>query len=137
MHVLDYREELDVEHARLRRPLCRLVVTEEGEPVKIVIEIDGEKVTAVSPVLQAPAPAVPSAEPAPGAAPAAVLERARKLGALSAGAARLGTGAALFAAAMPGEILRRPEPVEVETSAASREQPKTTPKRRSRRRNTR
>jgi hypothetical protein len=104
--------------------------------VKIVIEIDGEKVTAVSPVPQAVTPAIPAAPP-PGAAAAAVLERARKLGALSAGAARLGTGAALFAAAMPGEVLRRPEPAEVESSTVSHEQPKKTAKRRARRRSTR
>lgn len=66
--------------------------------MRIVIEVDGQTVTAIGPdaapvSLGGPAPMV--GDQPPGPAPAALLERARKLGAKSAGAAQFGRGAAL------------------------------------------
>jgi hypothetical protein len=68
--------------------------------MKIVIEVDGEKVTVggsdVGSGVVAP----------PGPAPAALLARAKKLGALSAGASTFGRGAALAATAEAGETIK-------------------------------
>ncbi len=74
--------------------------------MRIVIEIDGQKITAIGPdaasgALDAPVPTVGDAPPGPP--PAALLERAKKLGAMSAGAAQFGIGAALAAASLPGK----------------------------------
>ena len=75
--------------------------------MRIVIEIEGNKVTVLGPdgLTKEIAADVPPeftegllAEP-----PASLLERARKLGAMSAGAARFGTGAALAAVVATGE----------------------------------
>jgi hypothetical protein len=62
--------------------------------MRIVIEVDGEKVTSMS------SDAVPSmprnvGDALPGPPPPALLERAKKLGAMSAGAAQFGRGTAL------------------------------------------
>ena len=59
--------------------------------MRILIEIDGQKITAIGPeaapgALEAPVPAVGDAPPGPP--PPALLERAKKLGARSAGAAQ-------------------------------------------------
>jgi hypothetical protein len=59
--------------------------------MRIVIEVDGEKVTATGGTGDVGSAAVGP----PGAAPAALLARAKKLGALSAGASSFGRGAAL------------------------------------------
>lgn len=62
--------------------------------MRIVIEVEGEKVTSMS------SDAVPSmlgnvGDALPGPPPPALLERAKKLGARSAGAAQFGRGTAL------------------------------------------
>jgi hypothetical protein len=72
--------------------------------MRIVIEIEGNKVTVLSAdgvVRELPADVVPEfTEGLPGEPPAALLERAKKLGAMNAGAApRFGTGAELAAVA--------------------------------------
>jgi hypothetical protein len=94
--------------------------------MRIVIEIDGQKITAIGPdaafgALDAPVPTVGDAPP--GSPPAALLERAKKLGAMSAGAAQFGTGAALAAASLPGEKPARnasPRPVKPARKRARR-----------------
>jgi hypothetical protein len=66
--------------------------------MRIVIEVDGEKVTVMGPDAGPGALAGPVPNPVeapPGPPPAALLERAKKLGAMSAGAAQFGRGAAL------------------------------------------
>ena len=66
--------------------------------MRIVIEVEGEKVTAIG------SDAVANAGDAlPGPAPAALLARAKQLGAMSAGAAQFGIGAALAATAPASE----------------------------------
>jgi hypothetical protein len=77
--------------------------------MKIVIEVVGDQIHRVDSEVEGRRPpslgrpvSMPTMPP-PGPAPAALLERARKLGAVSAGAARWGTGAALAAAAESGE----------------------------------
>ena len=75
--------------------------------MRIVIEIDGEKVTAVT--TESPAGAPVEAHAPPGPAPAALLERAKKLGAMSAGPASHGIGAALAATAEAGKKLEMPQ----------------------------
>ena len=68
--------------------------------MRIVIEVDGEKVTAIGPDA-APAAADPSTmqgDALPGPLPPELLERATKLGAMSAGPAQFGRGAALASA---------------------------------------
>jgi hypothetical protein len=69
--------------------------------MRIVIEVDGEKVTAVG----TGGVGSGAVEP-PGPAPAALLARAKKLGALSAGASTFGRGAALAATAQAGETIK-------------------------------
>src|SRR5262245_45680887 len=74
--------------------------------MRILIEIDSQKITAIGPeaapgALEAPVPAVGDAPPGPP--PAALLERAKKLGAMNAGAAQFGTGAALAEETLPGK----------------------------------
>jgi hypothetical protein len=66
--------------------------------MRIVIEVDGEKVTAGGGDVGSVAP--------PGPAPAALLARAKKLGALSAGASSFGRGAAMAATAEAGETIK-------------------------------
>ena len=70
--------------------------------MKIVIEVNGEKVTSIS------SDAVPSSpanvgDALPGPPSPALLERAKKLGAMSAGAAQFGRGAALASTAPVSE----------------------------------
>ena len=70
--------------------------------MRIVIEVNGEKVTAIS------SDAVPSSpanvgDALPGPPPAALLERAKKLGAMSAGPAQFGIGTALASMAPVSE----------------------------------
>ena len=83
--------------------------------MRIVIEVDGEKITAIgpdtAPVASTDAAAAAYGDPLPGPASPELLERAKKLGALSAGAARFGRGAALASSA-PGdaEPMRSSEP---------------------------
>lgn len=73
--------------------------------MRIVIEIDGEKVTSVGTEASSMAGPLPTyGDPPPGPAPADLLKRARKLGAKSAGAAQFGLGAALASASQPGEL---------------------------------
>ena len=79
--------------------------------MRIVIEVDGQTVTAIGPdaapaALAGPVPMVGDAPPGP--APEKLLERAKKLGALSAGAAQFGRGAALVPAAETREQPPRP-----------------------------
>jgi hypothetical protein len=78
--------------------------------MRIVIEVEGEKITAIGPDA-APAALGDAAaiygDPVPGPAPAELLARAKKLGALSAGAAQFGRGAALVTAAA---VAREPKP---------------------------
>jgi hypothetical protein len=69
--------------------------------MRIVIEVDGEKVTALGSGDIGSAAVAP-----PGPAPAALLARAKKLGALSAGASTFGRGAALVATAQAGETIK-------------------------------
>jgi hypothetical protein len=74
--------------------------------MRIVIEVDGEKVTAIGPDT-APATATEAAaaaygEPIADPAPRELLALAKKLGALSAGAAQFGRGAALASSAPVG-----------------------------------
>jgi hypothetical protein len=74
--------------------------------MRIVIEVDGEKVTAIgteaaSAAFESPVPTV--GDPPPGPAPETLLARARKLGAMSAGAARFGIGAALASTSQHAE----------------------------------
>jgi hypothetical protein len=81
--------------------------------MRIVIEVDGEKVTAIGPdtapgTVDASAPNV--GDPLPGPPPAALLERAKKLGAMSAGAAQFGRGAALAATTRVAESEPRIRP---------------------------
>jgi hypothetical protein len=71
--------------------------------MRIVIELDGPGVTATGPEgargrVEGALPMVGDRPPAD--APAELLARARKLGALSAGAARIGPGAALASASL-------------------------------------
>ena len=68
--------------------------------MRIVIEVDGEKVTVGGGDVGSAA-----VEP-PGPAPAALLARAKKLGALSAGASSFGRGAALAATAQAGATIK-------------------------------
>ena len=64
--------------------------------MRIIIDVDGESVTAMNEGAgQAPSPV---GDPPPGRAPAELLARARKLGAKSAGAAQFGRGTALASA---------------------------------------
>jgi len=72
--------------------------------MKIVIEVEGEKVSVVGPE----AVRTNVADIPPGPPPADLLARAKKLGALSAGAAQFGTGAALAATASAGQPLKLP-----------------------------
>jgi hypothetical protein len=72
--------------------------------MKIVIEVVGDQIRRLDTEAQGRSPSMPTMPP-PGPAPAALLERARKLGAVSAGAARWGTGVALAATAKAGEKL--------------------------------
>jgi hypothetical protein len=88
--------------------------------MKFIIDIDGDKVTLGGLPTPAGGAAVPASDAPPPAPPASLLERARKLGALSAGAAQIGRGAALFATAMPGETLERVKPVEPAAPPAKR-----------------
>jgi hypothetical protein len=82
--------------------------------MKIVIEVIGDQIRRIDTDTDShKPPGVGHAGPAPmmpppGPAPAAVLERARRLGAVSAGAARWGTGVALAATAEAGERLVLP-----------------------------
>ena len=72
--------------------------------MRIVIEVDGDKLTTVRPEGAVPVDlAADFPEPVSSAPPASLLERAKQLGALSAGPAHYGTGAALAAAAPAGE----------------------------------
>ncbi len=77
----------------------------QGEgPMRIVIEIDGNKVTAVGTERAAQeAAGLPGFDATDAAPPPALLERAKKLGAMNAGGARFGIGAALAATAAAGE----------------------------------
>jgi hypothetical protein len=73
--------------------------------MRIVIEVDGQRITAVGPDA---APAALDAvamvgDAPPGPAPKALLDRAKKLGAISAGAAQFGRGAALAPATLTVE----------------------------------
>jgi hypothetical protein len=63
--------------------------------MRIVIDIDGQNIAAVTTGDVRP---LPEAHEPPGPPPAGLLERAKKLGAMSAGAAQFGTGAALASA---------------------------------------
>jgi hypothetical protein len=63
--------------------------------MRIVIEVDGEKVTVNGPDAAPGGPVPNPVEAPPGPPPAALLARAKKLGAMSAGAAQFGRGAAL------------------------------------------
>lgn len=75
--------------------------------MRIVIEIEGDRVTALGSDGAARETladvAADFADGLPGEPPASLLERAKKLGAMSAGAAQFGTGAALAAVAPAGE----------------------------------
>ena len=75
--------------------------------MRIVIEIDGDKVKAIT--TESPAGTPVEGHAPPGPAPAALLERAKKLGAMSAGPASYGIGAALAATAQAGEKLEMPQ----------------------------
>lgn len=82
--------------------------------MKIVIEVVGDQIRRIDADTDSHKPpgvghagSLPMMPP-PGPAPAAVLERARRLGAVSAGAARWGTGVALAATAEAGERLVLP-----------------------------
>lgn len=71
--------------------------------MRIVIEVDGEKVTAIGPDTAPAAPGDAAAsygDPLPGPAPRELLERAKRLGAQSAGAAQFGRGAAVASATL-------------------------------------
>jgi hypothetical protein len=96
--------------------------------MRIVIEVNGEEVTLTGPerVATGSSPAGPAdvGERPPGPAPEALLERARKLGALSAGPAQIGVGAALAAKAEPGEALKLPD-----EPRSTRRRRKSTPRR--------
>jgi hypothetical protein len=74
--------------------------------MKIVIEVHGEKVTAVSADHSGATPV--NADIPPGPAPAELLARAKKLGAKSAGPAAFGIGVALAAAEQAGGTLEAP-----------------------------
>jgi hypothetical protein len=74
--------------------------------MRIVIEVDGEKVTAIGSDSPSGTPA--NVDAPPGSPPAALLERAKKLGAMNAGPATFGVGAALAATANAGEALEPP-----------------------------
>lgn len=78
--------------------------------MRIVIEVDGQRITAVGPdAAPADLDAVATVGDAPlGPAPKALLERAKKLGAMSAGAAQFGRGAALAPAALTVDEPRGP-----------------------------
>jgi hypothetical protein len=82
--------------------------------MRIVIEIDGDKVTAVRgldvPGVSPSGATAEFTEAMPSAPPPALLERAKKLGAMSAGAAQFGVGAALAATAPAGETPRLERP---------------------------
>ena len=75
--------------------------------MRIVIEIDGEKVTSVgteASLTEGPLPT--GGDSLPGPAPADLLKRAKALGAMSAGAAQFGIGTALASASQAGKPLR-------------------------------
>ena len=98
--------------------------------MRIVIEVDGEKVTAIGPdaaPASTDAAAAMAGDPVPGPASPELLERARKLGALSAGAAQFGRGAALAAPPTvvsepraPGRVHRRAAAKSSKTTQGSR-----------------
>jgi hypothetical protein len=70
--------------------------------MRIVIEIDGTQIASIvtEPIgRSAPAAMAMVGDVPPGPAPRELLERAKKLGAISAGPAQLGIGAALHASA--------------------------------------
>lgn len=81
--------------------------------MRIVIEVNGQTVTAIGPndapaALGSPVPMVGDAPPGP--APEGLLARAKKLGALSAGAAQFDCGAALTTpATVPEPRVRAPK----------------------------
>jgi hypothetical protein len=81
--------------------------------MRIVIEIEGNQITVSSPdgvVRTAIGASMPDMGEAsmPGMPPAGLLERAKKLGAVSAGGAQFGSGAALAAAVDLGEEIDTP-----------------------------
>jgi hypothetical protein len=101
--------------------------------MRIVIEIDGERVTAIGPDAASPAPGDAAAaygDPLPGPAPPELLERAKKLGALSAGPPQFGRGAALSAAAPVGV---EPKPAAVQRQRISAKRKRASTKKGSRR----
>lgn len=71
--------------------------------MRIVIEVNGDKVTAIRSDEAAPNASANVGDVPPGPPPAALLERAKKLGAMSAGAAQFGVGAALASTAQVSE----------------------------------
>ncbi len=98
--------------------------------MRIVIEVDGEKVTAIGPDTAPAAPGDAAAsygDPLPGPAPRELLERAKRLGAQSAGAAQFGRGAAV-ATATP--IVAEPAMVRPPRKAASTKRKRTAARKR-------
>jgi hypothetical protein len=79
--------------------------------MRIVIEVEGEQVTSVvSEGVVRGSPAMPpnAGDSPPGPAPKELLARAKELGALSAGPALFGVGAALAATADAGAPVKLP-----------------------------
>ena len=75
--------------------------------MRIVIDVEGEKVTVNGPDTGGSVgePAAPYGDPLPGSAPPELLARAKKLGATSAGAAQFGRGAALASSVLDAEVV--------------------------------
>ena len=87
--------------------------------MRIVIEVNGEKVTTTG--ADNPTGAVANVDAPPGPPPAALLARAKKLGAMSAGPATFGIGAALAATAQAGETLKLSRRTRAKTPAKKRQ----------------
>jgi hypothetical protein len=104
--------------------------------MRIVIEVDGEKITAIgpdtAPAASTEAAAAAYGDPLPGPAPRELLQRAKKLGARSAGAAQFARGAAL-ASSTPVSLEPTPSAEPRKRNAATRaRRPTKTRARRSR-----
>ena len=76
--------------------------------MKIVIEVTGDQVTSVNYGDSAAAPLANVGDTVPGPLPPELLERARKLGAMNAGAAQFGRGAALASSAYNESVTSSP-----------------------------
>jgi len=72
-------------------------------PIRIVIEVEGQKITAIDAETVPGSPQATIGNMPPGPPPEDLLKRAKKLGAKNAGAAQFGTGATLMSTSKSSE----------------------------------